>query len=318
MNDDLKVTVINLEKDIINLTNKCSEIGEVYLFGSRGYQTHSRRSDFDLIVFPKEGVNLDQRSILLYIADAPYLDIFIGSPYSIISLSNNSFINLKSCFESIVEQLDAIKLWDSNDGFVESSKHLLIQELLDDTYFPPSELSNNKPTHSVYKFRSRYSSQLDDKRNTFLDSAIRAYNNSNPLAMIALIGSFFETTLLTLFSSYEQRVIAKGFDSNAYEQNVIQSSRRIKDGVYTRLKAFINFIDSVEHDQSFYSNYLSNEKSPFIIATFDVVRRFRNEVDHSLEFSFTMSDCNTCLILFERHLPLVYDAIALLETDPSK
>lgn len=308
---------VNLEKIISEMVLECSEISEVYLFGSRAYKTNSRRSDFDLIVFCKTWESLDIRKLKMFREKYGYLDIFVGNKYGITSICNNSSIAKRE--KKLIKQLDAILLWNQK-GFAKKNKSFLTQEIIRGYYLPPSELNNNDPLHHLYKFENVYTSRLDIKKRTYLENASRAYNSFSILGFIAIIGSFFERSLIDLFESYNNRVLTK-FSSaiqNIYLSTVLNSNMGIKN----RMDKFIDFVKTYDVDGRgklvFYKNYFPGKSTNIIGTTFDFVRIYRNDVDHCLEYNYSLNDCRDILNLFKENVPSIYDAIEELNNNPSK
>lgn len=109
-------------KEIINsIVAKHPEITEIYLFGSRAYKTSSYRSDIDLLAISKKPIAVSDVNSWLH-DEYPPVDLFIS-----FDLKNASSVVNGSCiyfrednkwgFKSLVEQIDAICLWNINDGF---------------------------------------------------------------------------------------------------------------------------------------------------------------------------------------------------------
>lgn len=124
------------------------EIEEIYLFGSRAYNTGSFRSDIDLLAF-SGGIPMPQAEINAWIHDEfPPVDLFWTYDKIIAqSAANGSSIkfrkdNQAGC-KDVVEQVEAILLWDSKNGFTEGD--YWIQEALSDCEYPMSVI----PDYSV-------------------------------------------------------------------------------------------------------------------------------------------------------------------------
>ncbi len=93
---------------------------ELYLFGSRGYQTNSLRSDIDVLAVIPEDQSIHTAELNRLIHDSfPPVDLFYtydGKRAS--SIANGSSIIFRANgYRDLPEQLDAIKLWSKNDGF---------------------------------------------------------------------------------------------------------------------------------------------------------------------------------------------------------
>ena len=117
------------------------EIEEIYLFGSRAYNTGSLRSDIDLLAF-SGGKPIPQAAINAWIHDVfPPVDLFwTYDKHIAISAANGSSIRFRgdnqAGYKNVIEQVEAILLWDSQNGFAEGD--YWIQETLSDCEFPMS------------------------------------------------------------------------------------------------------------------------------------------------------------------------------------
>lgn len=105
----------DLRKICEKLTENHSEIEEIYLFGSRAYKTGSLRSDIDLLAMCSR--NIPITSITGWLAEMfPPVDLFLSSDgKNAFSVINGSCLE-KRGEESLVEQIDAIKLWKKGEG----------------------------------------------------------------------------------------------------------------------------------------------------------------------------------------------------------
>lgn len=101
-------------REIIDEVNRiCPDIESIYLFGSRRYNTQSRRSDIDLLALASKPFN---KSILTHHFEAAHpADIFVSYDNIIAeSVGNGSVLSGKS--GPLNETLDAILLWTKSDG----------------------------------------------------------------------------------------------------------------------------------------------------------------------------------------------------------
>ena len=122
------IKTIDLKSVITDLLSTYNNgIDRIYLFGSRGYQTNSLRSDIDIILVCKSRVDIT--SLKIFLENHRYLDFFIcdGASSSVHSLVNDSMISLRAPFEDLFVQLDAKELWNDVDGFVQKNEIFLIQ-----------------------------------------------------------------------------------------------------------------------------------------------------------------------------------------------
>lgn len=99
---------------------------DVYLFGSRRFQTGSVRSDIDLIV-PHPGRILRERAERIWALE-PYLDIFYGSGGEVQSLVNESMISQPD-LESLLSTLGAVPLLNGGTWQTDADVHRVQQAL---------------------------------------------------------------------------------------------------------------------------------------------------------------------------------------------
>lgn len=110
----------NLKEIIERIIKKHPKIQEIYLFGSRAYNTGSLRSDIDLLAF-SDGNPIPQSEINAWLPFAyPLVDLFWTYDKQIAqSAANGSAIRCREEYKDIIDQIDAIKLWDTQNGFME-------------------------------------------------------------------------------------------------------------------------------------------------------------------------------------------------------
>ncbi|WP_296261884.1 nucleotidyltransferase family protein [uncultured Phocaeicola sp.] len=109
------VRVINL-KDLIRPLTQIDTIKEIYIFGSRAYNTGSLRSDIDILVYAPDGVT--QYEIAQIIKKEKALDIFeTTNKIEARSFANDSRLRR----DDLVKTLDALLLWEREDGFKEEA-----------------------------------------------------------------------------------------------------------------------------------------------------------------------------------------------------
>jgi hypothetical protein len=109
--------VWDLKEIILKIISKHPEIQGIYLFGSRRYETNSLRSDIDLLVYTQKAISY--RLITDWLHDEyPPIDIFITTDMcNATSIINGSGVSCRDGYESLVDQLDAIKLWGIDIGY---------------------------------------------------------------------------------------------------------------------------------------------------------------------------------------------------------
>lgn len=108
----------NLKVLLERLTEQEGAITEVYLFGSRAYGTGSLRSDCDLLVRAEPDALIKASRLRDFALErCKALDLFLCTEARATSAANDSFV-YSSDFESLVEKLDAVKLWTRSEGFM--------------------------------------------------------------------------------------------------------------------------------------------------------------------------------------------------------
>lgn len=105
--------VVNL-KELIRPLTEIKEIEEIYIFGSRAYNTGSYRSDIDILVYAPEGVTRYEITELIKREKA--LDIFeTTNKTEARSFANDSRLRR----DNLINTLDARLLWERKNGFNE-------------------------------------------------------------------------------------------------------------------------------------------------------------------------------------------------------
>lgn len=139
----------NLQEIINDLVAHHSEINEVYLFGSRAYKTESGRSDIDLLAISDFPIAPTSVNDWLHIKYEP-VDLFTSYD----GIVGTSVVNGSKVFfrndgrnENLVQQLDAILLWDKKNGFSSTYKDW--------------EIKTNKNTEFIMSIIPDYS-QMDN------------------------------------------------------------------------------------------------------------------------------------------------------------
>lgn len=109
------VRIINL-RNLIQPLTEIEGIKEIYLFGSRAYNTGSLRSDIDILVYAPDGVT--QYEITQIIEKEKALDIFeTTNKTEARSFANDSRLKRND----LIKTLDAILLWERKEGFNENA-----------------------------------------------------------------------------------------------------------------------------------------------------------------------------------------------------
>lgn len=137
--DNIKIW--DLKEITEELTERIPEIEEIYLFGSRAYNTNSLRSDIDLLAFTNNKPIKEAQINDWLPVEYPPVDLFHSyDKKTARSIANGSSIclreNDKASYQDLPEQLDAIKLWDKTNGFYSDVEYE--QKSLIDIRFPMS------------------------------------------------------------------------------------------------------------------------------------------------------------------------------------
>jgi hypothetical protein len=110
-------TEYDLQKLISDIVKIEDGIDEIYLFGSRAYNTESVRSDCDLLVRVSPTKNTKASNLRNFaMANCSALDFFIGDGARATSCANDSYV-FSNSFADLVVKLDAIQLWTRSEGF---------------------------------------------------------------------------------------------------------------------------------------------------------------------------------------------------------
>lgn len=119
--------IFDLEAAIKALCGEFPEISEVYIFGSRRYQTKSSRSDIDILLESTEPIKKSKlRDFILKTRTA--LDLFVLEDGKAESIANESYITAESNKE-LIAKLNAELLYTKGNGsseFLEKHKQQVI------------------------------------------------------------------------------------------------------------------------------------------------------------------------------------------------
>lgn len=112
--------IFDLEAIIKILAGTFPQIESVHLFGSRGYETGSTRSDIDILLITSERIKPAKvRDFTIEYCTA--LDIFLVDDGKAVSVANESYLEAKTT-EELIKRLDAVLMYDRRNG---SSAELL-------------------------------------------------------------------------------------------------------------------------------------------------------------------------------------------------
>lgn len=136
-----RIMIWDLQEIVEELTDHYPIINQVYLFGSRAYQTNSLRSDIDLLAITNGEALIDSEINSWLPHKYSPVDLFWTYDGIVArSSANGSIISFRKDdlrkYKDLPEQLDAIVLWDKEHGFYEGTH--LKQRALRDISFPMS------------------------------------------------------------------------------------------------------------------------------------------------------------------------------------
>ena len=116
--NNAKYLTWDLKEIIGDLIVKHPEIKDIYLFGSRAYKTNSMRSDIDILAITDGMIAASNVNIWLH-DKYPPVDLFIScDEINASSVVNGSVVSFRNDgkYDNLIQQLDAIKLWDRDSG----------------------------------------------------------------------------------------------------------------------------------------------------------------------------------------------------------
>lgn len=119
---------INL-RELVYKISEIDKIEEIYIFGSRGYETGSLRSDIDILVYAPRGLRRDE--VMPIMEEEEALDIFkTTNKTEAESFANDSWLKR----DDIVADLDAKLLWSRTNGestLLERYKEIMVLRDID-------------------------------------------------------------------------------------------------------------------------------------------------------------------------------------------
>lgn len=119
---------INL-RELVYKISEIDKIEEIYIFGSRGYETGSLRSDIDILVYAPSGLRRDE--VMPIMEEEEALDIFkTTNKTEAESFANDSWLKR----DDIVADLDAKLLWSRTNGestLLERYKEIMVLRGID-------------------------------------------------------------------------------------------------------------------------------------------------------------------------------------------
>ena len=120
-----------------------------------------------------------------------------------------------------------------------------------------------------------------------------------------MMGTYYEDLLISLCNKYKNRVaIQYSSYLTLYQNNVIDAR-----GAKRRLEEFIEFIKT--HDLAYFKTH-GIESMTEIETIFDIIRRYRNDIDYPTAKIYGEEDCNTIIAIFNKYVINLYSIIASL------
>ena len=299
-------TIVSFDlKDFINeLISNFPNIEKVHIFGSRGYQTNSKRSDIDILLTPtKNSPILDKTQLQIFQNRFPPVDLFINREYSAQSVVNNSEI-LKRTRKSLIKQLDAKCLWHKDDGFCNKHSLYFTQEIIKHQEFHPSYIPQYDQ-FETFEAIIASCSQITPVQSLYLEEAVKCYTNQCYLGFLSMMGTYYEDLLISFCNAYQNRVSTQyPAHLTYYANNVISQNNRL--GAKKRLENLIDFIKSISNDfQYFKSNGI--EAITEFETVFDIIRLYRNDIDHPNGIAYGAGHCDSIIAIFVRYIKDFYD-----------
>lgn len=295
---DIQIETINLNNNIDELTT-LFPIEKIYLFGSRAYGTNSTRSDIDLIIV---GENIPSVSIIQYHDSNECLDIFIGSHKSIHSPVTGAVIEKRGVL-SIYKQLDAKLLWSKKDGYIKENERYLIQNI----YLNQSFLASAIPYSAEFLNLKREINNPDisSECQIYLNESLASYSHDCYTACVSMLGCAYECIINELINACEKKNMIDNPTDTSFESNI--KSKTLAKHRMEGIK------DYLKQDVQFYRG-LGFDKIDETFNMFDLIRQYRNNADHPLNFQFEKEDCEALFAGTVLHLKKIIKLISDLNT----
>ena len=256
---------------------------------------------FAYVAFNSEKAVCDRSKVLKFQEGYPYIDIFINREYSAQSVVNNSEILRKDASIPLERQLDAILIWDIKNGFIEENEVFFVQEVLKKQVFHPSFIPQFDPLVNFIAIVDNCK-DISSEQKIYLLEAIKCYESECYLGFISMLGTFYEDLLINLCIKYKRR-ISSAFPSvlKRYETDVLKCRKAKK-----RLDGLINFIKSLNKEEVYFKQH-GIESLNDIDLSFDVIRKYRNDIDHPTGKIVNSGDCSALIQIFVSYVRSFYD-----------
>lgn len=304
--DSENIKVWDLQKIIEDLLVRFHDVEQIYLFGSRAYGTNSKRSDIDLLISFLGNTTVDKTRLKAFQESYPATDIFLWRSTSASSIVNDSEILQRDPAVPLWKQLDAILLWDSTSGFCEAHRDYFLQGTRANIVFRPSYIPFPDTTcefRRIVNNDHRFSPIEAD----YLKAAADCLEIDCYLGFISMLGAFYEELLIEIVSAYQKRVAAQFPALLVNYQNAVVGAFQASK----RLIQFQSFLSS-QHEEPFLSRGGIQNVNQLTIS-FDIIRRYRNEVDHPSDTHPNREICDDQMSCFVRYIKDYLDFIDYLK-----
>lgn len=283
-------------EDVLSEIINTGKIESIYLFGSRAYKTNSTRSDIDIILYGKE---VDHVFAKRFYQKYKFLDIFIGDKNVISSPINQSTIKRKSKFKSLLKQLEALKLWDKKRGFYNRS--YLHQKVYEAQSFLLSAQGFSEEFKTVKKLINN--PKLQDRCKYYLNESLTCYVNNCITGSVSMVGCVCELLIDELIDGCIKQ-------DNAL--NSVSANFATIISAQHGAKQRLNQLDIYFRNNKTLFNSLGYFELDVTMKMFDVVRQYRNNADHPLNFQFEKGYCDMIFMQLGLHLEKILNLIEYL------
>lgn len=117
-----------------------------------------------------------------------------------------------------------------------------------------------------------------------------------------MLGTFYEDLLISFCKKYENRINSVfNLQLTTYQNSVLACSRAKK-----RLDNLINFIKSLSGEEQYFKRN-GIESLNDISLSFDVIRKYRNDIDHPTGKTVNETDCASLIQIFISYVRNFYD-----------
>jgi predicted nucleotidyltransferase len=286
---------IDLKKDIEDLVAKFGAT-KVYLFGSRGYNTGSTRSDVDIIIETDQKITMT--NFEYFYEKHKYLDLFCIEGNTIKSVVTGASINN----EDGLDHLNPVLLWSKEKSYQNQSFYK--QNIFTSQSFSPSVMPHPKAYGNLKMKINHLTLPSKDDIQFYFQEALVDYDNETYISAISMIGCACERIVDDLIVACKKK--------NSYDNpndTTFQSDIESKTLARQRLIGIQNYCCNGKN-KLFFKKYVKNIDDVF--SMFEIIRQYRNDADHPSGFAFYQSDCDYNFGLINIHLLQINNIIIQL------